>query len=247
MELIVLGSSGSRPVRSRPTSGYLIAHEGTALWCDAGSGTFLPLLDEIAASDLDAVLLSHLHPDHCVDLFAMYQHLAYDPAGEGSIRVLAPEGAAERFGGFLGAGADHRIYRVLQFEVIRHGDEIMAGGVRLTFSAANHRVPAVATRFEAAGRALVYTGDTGPSADVGALAENVDVLLAEATLQDESAAYAFHMSARQAGEMARKAGAARLILTHLSPTLDPDRSVAEAAEGYGARPELAVPGFRTVI
>jgi ribonuclease BN (tRNA processing enzyme) len=114
----------------------------------------------------------------------------------------------------------------------------------MRFAAAAHPVPALSVRFEAGGRSLVYSGDTGPGAGVERLAPGADVLMCEATLQGPGAArdYPFHLTAEEAGAIAAGAAVGRLILTHIGPTLDPRRSAAEAAGAYGRAPELARPG-----
>lgn len=242
MELIVLGSSGSSPAPGNPSSSYLVRHESVTLLLDAGPGSFMTLLEKCDPLDLDAVLVSHGHADHCGDLLALGHYLAYGPGQGAMVRVLAAPGVAERLRGFTGDGdPDHPMSRALSFEPPTPS---CFGDVAVDFVAANHSVPAVAMRLDAAGSSLVYTGDTGPSAAIEELARDVDLLVAEATWQGEGDPnWPFHMTAAQAGEMGRRAGAERLMLTHIRPALDPQRSAAEAAETFGATPMVALPGL----
>ncbi len=244
MDLTVLGCSAACPVADNPASGYLIHHEGTWVWCDAGSGTFLALLDEVDPDDLDAVVISHVHADHCIDLFALYGYLEHGPGSGGPLPVFVPSQATEHLAAFARAGADHRFRQVLAFSEVGDGDATTVGGITLRFATAAHPVPALTVRFEAGDRSLVYSGDTGPGAGLEVLAPGADVLLCEATLQGPGAArdYPFHLTAEEAGAIAADAAVDRLILTHIGPTLDPRRSVAEAAGPYGRVPELARPG-----
>jgi len=244
MELTVLGSTAGCPVRGNAASGYLLEHDGTDIWCDAGSGTFVALLDRIDPDDLDAVVITHLHSDHCIDLFALYGYLAHGPGNGGPVSVFLPGGAADHLAAFARAGADHRFRQVLAFSEVGDGDTAAVGQFAVRFAAASHPIPALAVRFEAGGRSLVYSGDTGPEGGLASLAEGADALLCEATLQGPAAerAYPYHLTAEEAGAVAAGAGAGRLILTHIGPTLDPGKSLDEATVTFGRRPDLAVPG-----
>jgi len=244
MDLTVLGCSAACPVAGNPASGYLLHHEGTRIWCDAGSGTFLALLDAVDPDDLDAVVISHIHTDHCIDLFALYGYLEHGPGSGGPVPVFVPERAAEHLAAFARAGADHRFRQVLAFSEVGDGATARIGSIEMRFATAAHPVPALTVRFEAGGRSLVYSGDTGPGGGLEALSVGADVLLCEATLQGPGADrdYPYHLTADEAGEIAAGAAADRLILTHIGPTLDTRRSVAEAAGSYGRVPELALPG-----
>ena len=247
MDLLVLGSSGTYPGADSPASGYLITTERTTIWCDAGPGTFQALAAQTLPERLDAVVLSHLHPDHCTDLFALIHYLAYGPpAGGVTVPVYAPAGAATRFEAFLQPGPEHEFYRVLSFLEAEPGSSVTVGDVAVAFAEAEHSVPAVLTRFSSADRSLVYTGDTGPTVVLEALAADADVLLAEASLAPDDQ-WVYHMTPAQAGEVAAAAGVDRLILTHLRPTLDPAIAAADAAGPFGRQPLVASPGLRMTV
>jgi ribonuclease BN (tRNA processing enzyme) len=244
MDLTVLGCSAGCPVADNPASGYLIHHDETWVWCDAGSGTFLALLDEVDPDDLAAVVITHIHSDHCLDLFALYGYLEHGPGHGGPVPVFVPEQATEHLAAFARAGPGHRFRQVLAFSEVGDGATAAIGEITMRFATSVHPVPALSVRFEAGDRSLVYSGDTGPGGGVERLAPGADVLMCEATLQGPGAVrdYPFHLTAEEAGAIAAGAAVDRLILTHLGPTLDPRRSVAEAAGTYGHVPELAHPG-----
>ncbi|MDK1010396.1 MAG: MBL fold metallo-hydrolase [Actinomycetota bacterium] len=244
MRLTVLGSTAGAPSRTNPASGYLLEHGDVSIWLDAGTGTFMELAKRIDPGSLDAVVLSHLHVDHCSDLFGLYGYLAYGPSGDVPVKVFAPIGAAAHLGAFARASDEHVFNHVLDIEEVAPGDEVTASGVTLKFGEAIHPVPALVTGVEAGGVSLVYSGDTGPGSALMQMSRGADVLLCEASLQGDrdSQTYPFHLTAREAGEAADSAGVGRLIVTHIGALMDPGRSVDEAAGAFTGPVEYAAQG-----
>ena len=248
MQLTILGSNGTYGTPGRPPSGYLVSHEGTYLWMDAGAGTFGALQNQIDTGAVDGIILSHAHSDHCLDIFGYYYAQRYG-TGEGSrVPVYVPEGLLDRLLAFLGPG-DHDIAEFLDFRVVEKGSLAQVGSLGLEFSTTAHPVPTVCVRVEADGRSLTYSADTGPGGGLSALAEDTDLLLCEATYQGpaEAKPWPHHLTAGEAGSIARSTGASRLMLTHIWPTLDPSRSVVEAEETFGRPVALAVPGMSVKV
>lgn len=247
MHLEILGSSGTAPAIDNPASGYLVQTDQVALWMDAGPGTYMALLRHIDPGQLDAVLISHMHPDHCSDLFALFHELAYVRSDSLQVPVIAPRGSKDRISGFLQADQGHPIFETLLMTELSVAGGTGIGDLHVSVAEVTHAVPGLAFRIEGEGVSLGYTGDTGPSAAVTAHVTGVDLLLAEASLQDASEAYSFHMTARQAGEMARDSDAGRLVLTHIPRSLDSSVSLAEAAAAYSGPISLARPGDSIMI
>ncbi len=247
MRLVILGSSGTFPAPGRPGSGYLVEREGTTVWIDAGPGTFLALSDRMSPADVNAVVISHVHPDHCTDLFAFFHYMAYGPgSGSPPVPVYAPDGVAERVSAFVGSeDPSHPLHAALEFRKVGEGDSAQVGPLHLRFAGADHSVPTVGTRVDAGGPALVYSGDTGPGGGVPDLAAGARLFLCEASYLGDRDDYPYphHLTAAEAGAMARAAGVDRLMLTHIPPVYDPRRSVAEAEATFGRPVELAVPGM----
>jgi ribonuclease BN (tRNA processing enzyme) len=128
------------------------------------------------------------------------------------------------------------------------GQEFEAGPFRVRAYEMTHiGVKALGYRIEADGRVFAYTGDSGPSDEVVKLAEDADLFMSEATWQHGDGLLPFHMSARQAGEHAARAGASRLVLTHIWPTLDTDDSRDEAATVFDGEIEVARGGLRLEV
>lgn len=246
MELTVLGCSGTYPVAGRPASGYLVSHQETTLWVEAGPGTFTALCGLMDPHRLDGVFLSHRHPDHCADFFALYHALAYGGYEGGPLPVICPPGLADLLSGFAGGAAMRETF---SFTEGTEDGELEIGGLRITTAPANHPPPTLAARFSASGRSLAYTADTGPSREVEEMAAGCDLLLAEAALQEPRRPEfpAHHMTGREAGEMASRAGARRLMLTHLRPRMHPERTMLEAEAAFAGEVSLAAPGAKVRI
>lgn len=249
MQLTVLGSSGGCASPGNPASGYLVTHDDTTIWCDAGSGTFMALMEIVDPAEIDAVVISHVHTDHCADLVAFYGYMAYGPSGMIPVPVFLPDGAVEPIASFVRAEGEHVFYQALDFRTVGDGDEATIGTIMMKFASTHHPVPTIATRFTAGGRSLAYSADTGPGGGFPDLAAGADVVLCEATGVGERGAqsYEYHLNASEAGAVAAAAGDGRLILTHVSPTVDARLAVAEAAATYGSEPLLAVPGMTVGI
>jgi ribonuclease BN (tRNA processing enzyme) len=242
MELTVLGSSGSYGAQyGGACSGYLLREGDTTIWMDCGNGTFPLLQEHVDPGDLSAVVITHEHPDHCVDIYGLHVMLRYGLEQEG-LPVFAPEGAEERLGALVASWGD-----TFDWHAIDDGDKARVGPVDLRFSRTDHPPPTFAVEAAAGGRRLVYTADTGPEWSVDAFGSGADLVLSEATYLDDNIPIAIHLSARQAGQAAREAKARRLLLTHLWPQVDPEAAAAEGSEAFGDTVTLAVPHLVTQI
>lgn len=236
MRVHVVGSSGTFPAPGRPASGYVIEQGGTRIWCDAGPGTFMSL--PMDPDLIDAVVLSHQHPDHCVDAMAAYHAWTFRPDPRDAVPLLAPQSVWDRLTGFIDKDPE-----CFDFQPVVDGDAATFGEVHVSFVEMDHSVPTVGSRWEANNRSLFYTADTGPGGNWTSSAEGVDVLLSEASYQEatDNQDYPQHLSAAEAGEIARRVGAGRLVLTHIPPYLDVAVSVAEAEAVFDRPVQLAVP------
>ena len=230
LSLTVLGCSGSFPGPGAACSGYLVRGAGTTVWLDAGSGTMANLQRHVGLHEVDAVVLSHEHPDHWSDIEGYRVACAY-VVEHGGVPVYAPAGVhRRRFPDFT---------EVLDWRTVSDGDQVEVGGLRLAFSRTDHPPETLAVRVDGDGRSLAYSADTGPGWSLEALGPGIDLALCEATYLAHDEGTAGHLSARQAATMARQTGVGRLLLTHLWPIVDPSRAAEEAAAAYGEPVELA--------
>jgi ribonuclease BN (tRNA processing enzyme) len=236
MQLTVIGCSGSFPGPDSPASCYLLEAEGFRLVMDMGNGALGVLQQYAGLFEVDAVCVSHLHADHCVDLGAYWVARQYAPGGaRPPIPVYGPAGTVERVAGvLLGSGETEAASVRERFDVrdLAVGTREI-GPFRITAEHMNHPVETFGFRVEHAGWKVAYSADTGETDALVRLAEGVDVLLSEASFQDNhDNPPDLHLTARQAGEHAARAGAGHLVLTHLVPWYDRERSLAEAAASY---------------
>jgi ribonuclease BN (tRNA processing enzyme) len=241
MRLRVLGCAGGFPAVDNPNSGYLLEEGKTRIWIDAGTGSFAALQPHAADYErIDALVLSHLHPDHCADVYPLHVALQYEKKAR--MRLFGPPGTLEALGGLIEGGAA-KLAEVFAFQAVDEDTEVAVGSVRLGFRRTAHPVHTLAVRAEAGSKVLVYSADTGPATDLVSFARGADLFLCEATYQNEWRGKPFHLTAAQAGETARRAEVGGLVLTHLWPTADPQVSLAEARETAGEVPVcLARPG-----
>jgi len=234
MKLTVLGCSGSMPGPTGPASSYLVEHDGFRLLVDLGSGAFGALMRHADPAAIDAVVLSHLHPDHFIDLCPYVVYRLHGPAGQlPPIPVLGPSGTHDRVALAHDPGSRLGLREVFGFGAVTPGEREL-GPFRLRFDRVDHPVETHAVRLDAGGRSLTYSGDTAPCDALIRLAAGSDVLLCEASWADDGSPQPpnLHLNGREAGEHAAKAGVGRLLVTHLQPWSDRDRIGAEAAAAF---------------
>jgi ribonuclease BN (tRNA processing enzyme) len=244
MRLTVVGCAGSLPGPESAASCYLLEAEGFRLVVELGNGALGPLQKYIGLFDVDAVCLSHLHADHCVDLYSYSIARTYSPAGrQPAIPVYGPVGARERIALIHGAEGDaYGLVERFTFETLSTGS-FSIGPFDVTTVHMNHPVETFGFRFSYGGRIIAYTGDTGETDAVMQLARGCDVFLCEAAFLDQPGLPPdLHLTARQAAGYAARAGVGELVLTHLQPWICADDALAEASAVFGGKLAIAVPG-----
>ena len=258
MQLTIVGASGSVSGPLSPASCYLVQapFEGRtfSLLLELGPGSFGALYRYLDPAELDAVALSHLHPDHCVDLCGLYVAGRYaTTAPWRRIPVYGPSGTPTRLArayevnGAIEPGLS--IAEWFDYRIWQAGQTIGPFTVRTCRVA--HPVEAYAVRVSEdtdAGGSLVFTGDTGPTAALTELARGVDLLLSEAAfLTGADNPPDLHLTGADASAIADEADVALLVLTHIPPWHDPEQVLAEARRGVHRPVELAVAGARWTI
>jgi len=240
----VVGWAGSYPGPTSPASCYLIDTGDFRLLLDLGSGALGAAQQYTGLADIDAVVLSHLHADHCLDMCGYSVFRNYHPAGPlAPLPVHAPRGAAERLSRAL--GSEHLgMTDAFMFSDLEPGT-IEIGPLRITTRHMNHPVETFGFRIEHGGKVLAYSADTGPTDELVTLAQGADVLLSEASFAEgPDQPPNLHLTARQAGEHAARAEVGELVLTHLVAWNDAAASLEEAAAAFGGPLRQASCGLR---
>lgn len=244
MNLTVVGCAGSFPGPDSAASCYLIEHDGTRILFDMGNGSLGQLFRYTDVYGIDAVFISHLHIDHCVDLCSYYVARKYRPDGAPArIPVYGPPGIADRMARVYDLESTPGMNGEFEFREF-DGSAVEVGPISVTASLVEHIVPCYGLRAEAGGRSVVYSGDTGPCDALRQLADGADLALFEASLLDSpSNPCGLHLSGRDAAVCADQAGIDRLVLTHLVVWNDPRQVLAEAKAAFSGEVSLARPGL----
>lgn len=244
MKVTVVGCSGTFPGPDSPCSSYLFEHEGFSLLVDAGNGAIGNLQRFTGLLDVDAVALSHMHGDHYLDLVTYTYARRYHPDGEPSrLPVYGPPDAGAHVAGAFGRPVGDLIDRVYKFHNFCDGGRTEIGPFTLDSVRVTHPVETFAMRISAGGRTVGYSADTGPCTPLVEVARGCDLLLCEASYQDgDDNPPDIHLTGVEAGEAAAAAGVGRLVLTHLVPWGDAERSMAEAASSFDGPLERARTG-----
>jgi ribonuclease BN (tRNA processing enzyme) len=250
VELIVVGAHGTWASAGGATSGFLVRHDGYTILLDMGSGTVAKLQEHIGLFDLDAILISHSHPDHVVDLYTYLFARLFSPQKPARIPLFVAPKVVERVSPLLADDSgDMKLAEGFDVRPIDAGDVVESGPFRIAARAMTHSVPTVGVRLEADGAVLAYSADTGPTDELTPLARDAGVLIADASWQDdgEDGRPPIHMTAREAGDAATTAGSEALVLAHLRPYLDPERSLREASESFRGPVQVAAEGLRMEV
>ena len=258
MRITVLGKSPAWQDADGACSGYLIEDEGACLLLDCGSGVFAKLRRFRDYVDVTAVVLSHLHADHILDLVPFASALTYAPRQQpvpvdgfpgtdspSRPRLIAPRGASEAFRRICGGGGMHEEHVERAFALHEYGPEetFEVGPLRIRFCPVPHFLPTHAVEVAGPGGRLTFSADSSPSDELAAFAHRTDLLLIEATLpRPEREGPRGHLTPAEAGEHGRRALARRLVLTHISDELDGEWARAEAEQAFGGPVELASEG-----
>lgn len=256
MRITVLGKSPSWQDAGGACSGYLVEEGQTCVLVDCGSGVFARLREVVDYVDVDAVVVSHMHADHFLDLIPFACALTYTPRQQpvavdgwpgtddpARPRLLVPPGATDDLGAVAAAVGQPSLlesaFRCSEYDV---AETVSIGSLRVRFAPVPHYIAANAIEMTPAkgGGRFTYGADHGPTEVLREFAAATDLLMLEATLpRPERAGPRGHLTPLEAGEHAAGCDAARLVLTHVSDELDLDWAVAQARRAYEGPVEIA--------
>jgi ribonuclease BN (tRNA processing enzyme) len=243
MKLTIVGASGTFPGPHSGCSSYLLEEDGFRLLLDVGNGSTGALQAACGLLGPDAVIVSHLHGDHYLDLITYTYARRYHPEGQAPLLpVYGPSDIREQVIGAYGRDVSDLLDEVYVFNSIDHDQKIGVGPFEVDLRRVNHPVETYGMRVSAGGRTLTYSADTGESSTIVDLAKNVDIFLCEASYLDgEDNPPDIHLTGKQAAQYATQADVQRLLLTHLVPWGDKTRTLAEADAAYSGELLVARP------
>jgi ribonuclease BN (tRNA processing enzyme) len=246
MNLTVVGPAPAYTSKSgRSSSCYLVEHQGTAIVLDLGQGSFSELWRYRSPGTVAAIFISHMHADHNVDLIPLRHWVKFENRGYGPA-LFAPRELRARFGEFQ---SDAEFLSDLQGSALDARD-FPIGDLRVQAARVTHIPDSFAFRVlpgDGSGPGLVYSGDCGVPEDLVPLVRDGDTFLCEAAFGTHRDAPQIHLTAAEAGWVARQGRARRLILTHILDRHDPERTLDAAREAFGGRVDLAEPGMSADI
>jgi ribonuclease BN (tRNA processing enzyme) len=240
--VVPIGVGAAYAASGEVQSSYLVRAGDRTIALDLGAGALNRLQDEVAPEDLAAIVITHLHADHCVDLLALRVYMVWGPGAGGTLTVLGPPGLRERMVAFSGPEGWDTAFR---FEELTgtEGERDLGGGLAMRYREVPHLPPTFAIRLERAGGAFCYGADCAPGPELPELARGCDLLLCECSFgADPVPEGTPHLNGRQAGLLAAEAGARRLLLTHCFPAHDRRAARAAAREAFGGPVDWARQG-----
>jgi ribonuclease BN (tRNA processing enzyme) len=242
MRLTVIGGCGAWPEAGQACSGFLIEQDGFRLMVDLGYATMPRLLQLVAPGELDAVYISHGHPDHCADLNPLLRAWALREDPFPPLPVYAPTGALDAV---LALDRPRMLAGAYTLHEFTPGASLDIGPFSAETRLLPHYLPNAGLRLAGGGTVLAYTGDSGPAAEIAELARDAGLLVAEASYVDEvpEDSRRHLSSARHCGQQVAQAGAGHLMLTHLLPGTDHQAARVAAGAGYDGQISVAAAGL----
>jgi ribonuclease BN (tRNA processing enzyme) len=242
LRLDVVGAGPAYTDRPGATgASYLVRSDTTDVLLDLGQGSFPRLANLLDPGEVDAILISHLHPDHFIDLVALRHYLRWGPNNPGRVRVLGPRGLADR----MDALHDEPGFSAAALDVeTLHPGRLDVGSLEIDVARVTHAGESFAFRLAAGGGpGLVYTGDCGRAQDLDVLVRPGDTLLSEVSFGPGPVPpTAAHLDGPSVGALAARTRAGRVLLTHLLMGHDEARTVASAQLAYDGPVDVVHPG-----
>ena len=249
MRLTVLGSSGTFTGPGTVCSGYLVRTDEATILVDAGNGSTANLQREVPLEQLDAIVISHKHADHCVDLIGLHHAVRARGTGATGIPLYSPPGVTDLLAELTSREAPYVFEESFALQTVQPGSSFTVKDVRFRLYSSVHPVPTLSMRIEAGGRVLTYSADSAGGPNLVEAALDCDLFLCEATWQGEALDHpdGIHLTAQGAGAVATEARVRRLLLTHIAGNLDRGRSLQEARHTFDGPIEVAMDGMTVEV
>lgn len=238
LRITVIGCSGTYSSADSSCSSYLVRTASTTVLLDAGPGSSIELQRHVDLADIDAIIVSHEHPDHWTELPSLYHAYRFG-IGRAHVPLYGTAGTRRLFDAACAEGTQY----TFDWTTIDDASTLRIGDIDFSFSLTDHPVETLAIRAEAGGRSVAYSADTGPGWAPVEFGQDIDVFVYEASLRVDMEDRGIpHISGRQAGQKAETAGVGHLVLTHIPPGEEPDERLSSASAEYAGRIDVATPG-----
>jgi ribonuclease BN (tRNA processing enzyme) len=248
LELFVAGAGPAYTDRLGATgAAYLVRTGTTSILLDLGQGSFPRLAGEVDPSELDAILVSHLHPDHFIDLVALRHYLRYGLATPGRMRVIAPADLSDRLDALHAEPGFAAV--ALDCTNLVEGEQAI-GDLSVEARLVTHTAESYGFRVAAHGApsGVVYSGDCGRAADLAPLIQSGDTLLSEVSFGPGPIPHgAQHLDGPAVGELAATTGVREVLLTHLQMGFDREATIASVRDRFDGPIRIVDPGDRIRI
>lgn len=242
LTITVLGCDGSYAGPGGACSGYLVSDGSTHVWVDCGPGTLANLQQHLDPHDLTAIVVSHSHPDHWVELPVAHNALGYY-FDRRAVPLYGTADTREKLRVAKGGDIDE----VFAWHTITDHSEFEIDGLHFRCAVTDHPVETLAMRIDVGGKSFAYTADTGSAWSLSTLGQDIDLALCEATFPEDQAGEFAHLTASEAGTAATEAGVGRLVLTHLLPGADHGRAREEASRTFAGPIDIATPHLKVEL
>lgn len=240
-DITILGSAGTHTGPGRACSSYLLRADGYRLLVDCGNGSTANLQQLVPFSQMDAVLITHRHADHCVDLIGMFYAMKFHAGGTKRIPFYAAPEVSETLAMFLSTDSQMQFADAFPHTEIHAGERYEFGPMTVDLFHSIHPAPTVSLRVACEDRIFAYSSDSAGGPDLVECARDADMFLCEATWQGpvDDWPEGIHLTAATAGAIGTQAGVKRLVLTHVLPSVDRMRHLEEAATEFDGDLALA--------
>ncbi|MDD5747656.1 MAG: MBL fold metallo-hydrolase [Actinomycetota bacterium] len=248
LEIVVLGSSGGYAGAGKACSSFLLTYGDKNFVLDLGAGALGNLLKYLSPEEIGGVVITHMHYDHYVDIFGLCTARKFWEKPLPPLSVILPEGGSDALGRVVSRESHDSFMQCLKVREAKPDEDIAFDIFRVKTGIAKHIPDALVIRVEVNGQSVCYSGDTEFTDSLVGLARDCDLFICEATFTSEtSLRLSGHLFASEAGEIAELAGAKRLLLTHIWPTLNGEMALEDAGKKFSGEIILAVEGLRIIL
>ena len=234
LTVTVIGSAGTHASADRVCSSYLLTYGDDNLVLDLGAGALHNLSKAISVSAISGIIISHMHPDHFLDLYGLQYALRFHPESPGPIPVYGPAPLESTIAALLPDESMQRMGEQMEFRPLEHGSQAELGPFEIELFSMNHPEPCLGSRVTIGDTVVAFTGDTAPTPATTPLARDADLFICDSSWLESQRPVPpdVHNTGLEAGRAATAAAVRRLLITHVSPYNDPQEVAAEAATTY---------------